>query len=168
MNARSSCLASVILGLGLLCSLPGLSGTLRAAPLQFPGAGFSIEPFDIEAGEVEGQFLMLFLPAVEGFSPNVGLQVQPFPETMAAYAEVSREQFAQMGWKVLREENRSENEWVVEYSGQLQNMALHFFSRALLHEGKVYLLTGVSLASRWEKDEAALRKVVDSFTLQQN
>jgi hypothetical protein len=36
-----------------------------------------------------------------------------------------------MGWKVIKEEQRSESDWLVEYSGNLPNLSLHFLSRAV-------------------------------------
>jgi hypothetical protein len=136
-----------------------------AAPLDFPKYGFQIGALDATPGSVPTQAVMLFLPAKDGFAPNVNVMIQPYADTMKDYISLSKSQFDQMKMKVISEKSPSDNEWLVEYVGEYQQSSLHWYARAALKQGKVYLVTGTSRASDWDIYKSDLKKCVDSFTL---
>jgi hypothetical protein len=159
----------LIIASALLFAFASQAAEEAAAPeqprLHFPGSGFSITPLeDEEAGEPR-QVLMMFLAPRDGFASNVNVQMQPWPGSFDAYAKLSENQFKQMGWKVLDESSTEDSrQW--EYTGHLQGMEMHFYSRACKRGEIVYLATGTALASNWEKDKQTLKACVDSFKLE--
>ena len=135
--------------------------------LSFPGLGYSIAPLDAKppAG-VPFQHLMMFLPGDGTFSANVGVQVQPYAESLEKYVKLSESQFKQMKLKVIRS-RVEDGAAIFEYSGVLQgNLEMHYYSRALQRDGKVYLVTGTTLEKDWSVDSKALKASVDSFKLE--
>jgi len=98
--------------------------------LRFKEAGFSIAPLE-ERSKGPVQVLMMFLPASEGFAPNVNVQIQPFADGVDAYASLSRAQFKNAGLKVLSEKKRDGASVTFEYGGSLQGKSLHWYARAV-------------------------------------
>ena len=67
----------------------------KAETLTFKQAGFSIAPLD-EPQKGPSQTLIMFLPASDGFAPNVNVQIQPYSGSIDAYADLSKTQFKQV------------------------------------------------------------------------
>ena len=150
----------MFLGLALMC-LPWWDGGAR---IQFPNAGYTIESLDV-AAEESFQSLMMFLPATDGFAPNVNVQVKVFEDSIEAYMEVSRNQVAQMGLAVIREEVRG-NRATFEYSGSLNSgKPMHFYAVAVKRRNKVYLATATALQHQWPNSASHLIRCVDSLQL---
>lgn len=148
----------------LLAAL-ALCVSASAAPISLPDYGFQIDPLDGNPGAASAQALITFLPPVDGFSPNVNVMIQPYPRTMADYIELSKGQFSQMGWTVVSEKNVSDTEWIAEYTGSMNGSPLHWYARAVLSDGKVYLVTGTCAAASWDSVGDALKSSVGSFKL---
>ena len=123
--------------------------------------GFSIEPL-VPAGNGTYQVAAFFLPEEKGFSGNVNVQRQEFPDSIAAYDRLSMGQFAQLGLKVIRREQRN-GEYVYEYTGNMQGRALHWYARAVSAPPHVYLVTATTLEASWARQKALLMRSVDSF-----
>lgn len=136
-----------------------------AGRLHFEAAGFSIVPLN-GASETESyQVVMMFLPPTEGFSPNVSVMVQPFGGTIEEYISLSRQQFGGSGLTVLTE-RASDSEVAWEYAGVLSGSRLHWFARAVLRDGKAYLITATATEAQWRTVSAELKACVESFTLE--
>lgn len=147
----------------LLCLIGSVAS---AEPLKFSGEGFKIDPLEQPAGPAATHVAVaLTMPASDGFSPNVNVMVQAYAEGLDAFVALSKQQFKEMGAKLIVDKKVSAQEWVVEYTGKLPQGDLHFYARALPAEGKVYLVTGTDKASNWTKHAAALKKCVDSFAI---
>lgn len=142
-----------------------LSPFARAETINLPVYGFSIEPLEAPVGNTTTTALATFLPATGGFAPNINVQIQPYPGSIADYAKLSQGQFDQMGWKSLSEKFVGSNEWIAEYSGPMQGNNLHFYARALSQNGKVYLVTGTASETQWPTVGPTIRQHVDSFKL---
>jgi hypothetical protein len=135
-----------------------------ADTIELPLYGFQIDPLDAPPNQSgPTTVIQTFLPATEGFAPNIIVQIQPYAGTMKDYAELSKKQFEQMKWKVLSDQQPNDKEWTVEYTGTLQDTDLHFYARAVASDGKVYLITATARDSQWPTVGDTLRKHLESF-----
>lgn len=142
-----------------LCVSVALGGQ-PSNKLTFKSEGYSIAPL------AEGQKgTMMFLPATDGFAPNVNIQVQGYENGIDAYAALSRQQFKDAGLKVLSERKVSNTTVVFEYSGQLGGRTLHWYARAVQKGASVYLVTATATDSQWANVALKLKACVDSFEL---
>jgi hypothetical protein len=139
--------------------------TASAGPADFPKYGFQIDTLDASPGTENTQALMMFLPSKNGFAANVNVIIQPFPKTLKDFIAVSKSQFEKLDWKVLTEKSPSDKEWICEYAGETRQTSLHWYSRAILKSGKVYLVTATAAAADWDATAPTLKKCVDSFAL---
>ncbi len=147
----------------LLVSAVFASG-INASTLDFPEAGFSIDSIDATPSLAGAQPLQMFLPPQNGFSANVNVQIQPYPGTMKQYLELSESQFKQMGLTVVSSKNLG-GTMFFEYSGSMQGMDLHFYSKAVKSGDFVYLVTGTDSKQNWNTNKNKLITAVDSFKL---
>jgi len=150
--------------LGIALFSAAITTTATGATIDLPQYGFSIEALDAPPSTTTATTaLMTFLPASDGFAPNVNVNIQPYPGSMASYVAMSKEQFKQMNWTVVAEKQNGENEWIVEYTGPMQGNNLHFYARAVANRGKVYLVTASAKETQWSSVSGLLRKAVDAF-----
>lgn len=138
-----------------------------ATPLVFSEHGFSIEPLKGHAGDKVQQVVAMQLPPTGGFAPNVNVQVQPFAGSFDDYLKISHDEFARLGIVVKSEKRAGKSATALEYTGSLQGQPLHWYARAVLAAGKVYLVTATATESQWPEVAAQLRLTVDSFKLAQ-
>ena len=110
------------------------------------------------------QLALFYLPPVDGFAPNVGVRVQVFYGTMKEYDEISAKQFKKTGIKLLHHQVRG-NEAVYEYDGELRGTHMHWYSRAVKKDDRVYVITATALQSQWGSVKDELVHSVDSFEL---
>jgi hypothetical protein len=107
----------------------------------------------------------MLLPASDGFAPNVNVQIQALNGTFKEYTATSASQFKSLNLTVVSEKiTPTSATW--EYSGTLQGRQLHFYSKAELGQGKVYLVTATAAESGWGAAAAKLKACVDSFQLE--
>ena len=154
-------LAAVVLSLLLPSFVPRAS----AGTIDLPQYGFEIDALDSDPGGATATAILMFLPAADGFAPNINVNIQPYKGTIKEYAALSKGQFAEMKWKVLSEEQKGEDEWRTEYSATTKSGDLHFYARALKKGDRVYLVTATAKESQWTALQAKLRKHVDSLKL---
>ena len=154
---------TILFGVATLFSLATFP-QLKAATIDLPLYGFQIDALDVAPDpDRTTTALLLCLPVTDRFAPNINVQIQPYTETIKDYAEVSKGQFEQLKWKVVSEKLIGDNEWSAEYTGQQQGNDLHFYSRAISKNGKVYLATGTAKESQWATVGDTLRQHVDSL-----
>lgn len=149
--------------LGACTSLLLAAGVATAAGadrLLFRNHGFSIAA--PETTELPAQSLMLFLPASEGFAPNVNVQLQPYAGTVEEYVQLSLKQFEAAKLDVT-EPKIAGGVATFEYAGTLQGKSLHWYARTFKQGGHIYLATATATEGQWSKVQAALRASVDSF-----
>ena len=136
----------------------------RSEAIELPLYGFQIDALDAAPSTSNPTtVIQTFLPATEGFAPNIIVQIQPYTGTMKDYAALSKKQFEQMKWKVITDQQPNDNEWNVEYTGSLEGNDLHFYARAVSNNGKVYLITATAKESQWTTVGDTLRKHLESF-----
>jgi hypothetical protein len=102
------------------------------------------------------------IPSPEGFNPNVSVQIQAYDGSLKEYANLSREQFEAIEVTILSE-SIADSLIIWEYTGSFQDRALRFYSKAVLGDNIVYLVTATALQSQWSQHGASLKNCVDSF-----
>jgi hypothetical protein len=162
---------AIVLGALCLCCLGALG--VKAATQQpakqpggklvFPNNGFAIAPLD-QPGKGTNQALMMFLPAADGFAPNVNVQTQTYAGTLADYAALSAKQIKDLKLDVVSSKT-DKNVTMSEYSGGMQGRKLHWYTKAMLKEGTIYLVTATALEDQWKGAADKLKACVDSFDL---
>jgi len=135
------------------------------AKLNFPNVGFRINALDEPAAEGTNTCLVMALPASQGFVANINVNVQHYDKTMADYIELSKKQFSTMGFKLLSEKTPAENEWTIEYTGDLQGRKMHWYARMVLFKGQVYQATGSALEGQWSALSEKLKDCVTSLEI---
>lgn len=149
----------------LLLTVFALANTVFAGEVLYNKAGFSIDTLDSAVPAQGMQSVQMFLPAAKGFAANVNVQVQPYPDSLKAYKKLSEGQFVELGLKTVSSSLEG-NVLVLEYSGVLNGLNLHFYAKAVKKGQFVYLATATDLVSEWPNNSAELKKVVDSLQLQ--
>lgn len=134
--------------------------------LHFKTYGFSIQPLESPPGKASYQALLMYLPPSGGFNPNVNVVVQQFDGTIDAYAAVSKKQFRDLNFKLIKEAKIGRTGVQFEYSGALQGHAMHWYARAVSEGGKVYLVTATALDRQWPAVGEKLKTCVDSFKIE--
>lgn len=124
-------------------------------------AGFSIKMLDKPVSCASSPFMMS-LPSVNGFAPNVNVQIQPYSGSIDDYKKLSTGQFSLMGLEVISISS-SGNELYFEYAGSLAGMNLHFYAKAIKNGDYVYLATATDTKTGWPQSFEKLKSVVDSF-----
>ena len=138
--------------------------SVTAATIDLPQYGFTIDVLDAPpSATMATTAFVSFLPATEGFAPNLNVSIQPYAESITSYIALSKNQFKQMNWTIVAEKQNGENEWIVEYTGPMQGNDLHFYARAVPSRGKVYLVTATAKQTQWISVSGPLRKAVDAF-----
>ena len=146
----------------------GSLATLALAPadrIVFTQAGFSIDVLDSAPGNESTLPLMMMMPASDGFTPNVNVVIQQYPEGLDAYRKLTLTQLSALGMELIQEREISATTLLFEYIGNKDDRVLHHYSRAIHRDGRIYLATGTSLAKQWEAVGPALRACVDSLEL---
>src|SRR5246127_246445 len=153
------------LGVATLFSL-AISSQAAAATIELPLYGFQMDALDATPDPSSPTtVIQTFLPATDGFAPNINVQVQPYTGTIKDYATTSKSQFEQMKWKVVSDQQPNDSEWNVEYTGSFNGSDLHFYARAVSANGKVYLITATAKESQWATVGDTLLKHIQSFKL---
>lgn len=133
--------------------------------LTFTAAGYSIAPLEAAPGDGTYQSLMMFLPASNGFAPNVNVQIQHFPGTVEDYAKLTLNQFKDAKLKLIEKKAAGKSAVSFEYQGEMQARPLHWYAIALKSGNKIYLVTATDLESNWKNSAAQLKRCVNSFQL---
>ncbi len=144
---------TVVLCLGLTVGFAAAASD----QLDFTEAGFSISALKGSEG------FAMSLPPSQGFAPNVNVQIQRYPGTRDEYIALSKSQLPQIGGTILRERRMGSSGWVVEYTGQVGGRRLHWYQRAELKSGKVYLATATATEGQWASFSPRLEACIDSL-----
>ena len=131
--------------------------------------GFSIVPPAFAPGDAPSVTPVMFFAAPEnGFAANLNVAVQTTPMTGQEYAELSRGQFQQMGFKVHSEKElkvAGRDAFLWDYQGKTQGLDLRWLALAVVDKGRVFLVTATATSDTFEKYEKAFREALRSFTL---
>ena len=134
----------------------------RENSLRFKALGFSIAPLEGTVGDAPYQTIMMFLPASGGFAPNVNIQIQPYKGSLSAYAELSKKQMKAASMTLLHEKIQA-GALLLEYSGTSQGRKLHWYAKAQLADGRIYLATATATEQQWRTVADKLKACVESF-----
>jgi hypothetical protein len=163
MNNTSRAIFVTALVALAICSPSG------AATIELPLYGFQMDALDAAPdASSPTTVIQTFLPATDGFAPNINVQIQPYTGTMQDYATTTKNQFEQMKWKVVSDQQPNDHEWDVEYTGSFRGSDLHFYERAVSANGKVYLMTATAKESQWPTMGDTLLKHIQSFKVISN
>ena len=162
-NAVGSKLKACVDSFELTGATASVKAATPAGKFVFKDSGFSIAPLDAPIKEA-GKVLAMFLPRSGGFAPNVNIQIQQHAGTMEEYVAVSRKGLESGNFKVLSDKI-DKGTYVLEYSGTVQGANLHFYGKAILKEGPVYIATGAATEDQWNDVAAKVKACVDSFQL---
>lgn len=147
-------------------SLFGASIASATPKLTFEQHQFEISAFEPDAKvNAASTPLLMSLPPVNGFAPNVNVMIQIFDGGIDKYAELTRSQFEAMKFKVLKDSKTEAGDWIAEYHGSIQQRHLYWYSRAVFRDGKVYFVTATAPKNEWQALGEKMRKVVESFSL---
>lgn len=146
-----------------VCSLCLIGGAAAPESLHFPSYRFSISPLEGRTAGKQSVLLLMFLPAVGSFAPNVNVVAQPAPGSMDDYLSISKREFEHKAMKILKADKVDDQTAVIEYTGELQNRSLHFYAKASLKGREVLLATGTATEQQWESVGPQLRTCVDSL-----
>lgn len=146
-----------------LAATLALAQSPEPATLSFPNYGFSIKGLPGAPGVNVTQVMAIYLPAEDGFAPNINVQIQPYTGTRDEYAQISQAQFDGAGFTVVETRKPTDQELTFEYTGSAQDRNIHWYSRAVFTPGKVYLVTATCLESNWAANGAALKVSADSL-----
>jgi hypothetical protein len=145
----------------------GITACLAEEPKQglvdFPLHGFTIEPLE-ELSAKTYTLMFMYLPVEDGFSTNVNVRIEHYPDGLEKYIELSRTQSKLHKFEIVSE-TVEKDFYLVESKGTVLGNELHFYSKAIPKKDKIYLVTGTAKDSQWKKKEPKLKKAVDSFKL---
>ena len=147
-----------------IISLCILFASAAFAESKYENKQFLINALVSYESKANSQPLIMFLPASEGFAPNVNVQVQQYPNILKEYSDLSIKQFKQANLKILR--NKQTKTYVIfEYSGIMQGRKLHWYAVAYKKGDNVFLITATSTESQWKTHSKTLVSCVKSFKL---
>ena len=131
--------------------------------LHFPTHRFSIVPLEGRTAGATSVLLSMYLPASNGFAPNVTVVAQNAPASIDVYIAASKRELEQNGWKLVNLDKPNDHTVVFEYTGDLQNRPLHWYAKAVLKGREVLLATGTATELQWAADGARLKECADSL-----
>src|ERR1700747_1880376 len=109
-----------------------ISSQAAAATIELPLYGFQMDALDATPDSSNPTtVIQTFLPATDGFAPNINVQIQPYTGPMKDYATTSKSQFEQMKWKVVSDQQPNDSEWTGEKTGTFHGSDLHFYGVAI-------------------------------------
>ena len=136
-----------------------LIATASVSADSFSSNDFTFSP---PTGITAGQVAHFYLDVSDGFAPNVNIQKQQYQASLEDYKNLSLTQFKQLNWKVIGS-SIINNQLVMEYSGLMENLNFHFYTRAFKKGNFIYIATGTSLQTQWPKVSKKLKQSVNSF-----
>lgn len=146
----------------LIFSLLSVFSTgILAADLKFKSLGFEIDSLK-QSPDTGFLVFSQNLPIKYGFSANVNVMIQHFNLGLSKYALISEKQFQDKQMEVLYKK-QTKTSLTYEYSGVINGVKLHFYSKAYKKNDFVYLITATELEENWKRQGAILKKNVDSF-----
>lgn len=140
------------------------SGESTGNRLHFKTNGYSIDALETTTDSPVYQTLLMHLPATDGFSPNVNIQIQIFDGSLEKYGEESEKSINAAGFTIVSE-NKQPGSMTWEYSGKMQDYQLRWYAKAIKRDNKIYLATATALDSQWPAVEKQLKQCVDSLKL---
>jgi hypothetical protein len=151
----------------LLC----LAALLRPAlAAELPHFGARLQDLDAELAKAPKQTLTVWLPAGEGFKPNIKIRLEEYPKPLAEYLAQSKTGFAKLfldgKWDTLAEKVDGDKSLLMEVTGfipSLPDKKFHFYTRAFKQGTKVYAINATVLDARWPELGETIKRYVDSI-----
>lgn len=157
-------IAILLLVLGSLSSTSALAGDPEVR-LLFKDAGYSIAPLQAKPVDTNYKALVMLLPRIGPFSPNVNVHIQKYEGSLKDYSIMSKQQFKAAHFTLIKEKVMSDDVAVYEYAGFMKGDEFHWYARATKTDGKVYLVTATATETQWPQVGKKLMACVDSFQL---
>jgi hypothetical protein len=149
--------------LGFVCAGGCTKHTAQPADkLIFKNNGFAIVPLDELGNSGDNQVLTMFLPVSSGYPPNVGVTISHFAGRLADYMEHSVKHAEEKKYKILAATTKGDT-LLIEYVGPLDKDNIHFYVRAVLQGGTVYLAIANAREEDWHDVSFKLKTCVDSL-----
>jgi hypothetical protein len=124
------------------------------------------DKFTIDApassGDIQGPSTLFYIPNKNGYSGRVMVGAQEYSGTINDYIDLIRNQFKQNGMTFVSATITADSA-NYEAFGKLGNLTLHWYSRAIYSDGKIYGITAEGLEIDWKDQKDILIKSVDSF-----
>lgn len=137
-----------------------------ASTLNYEKSGFTIDALEGEVGNEPYQVIVMFLPpTADYFTPNVNVQIQPYPGTIADYIALTKQQIEDAGWELLNQPTPKKNVVILEFAGAPQGFGLHWYAKAVKDGDRVYLVTATASEDFWADVAEQLKSTVESFKL---
>jgi len=155
----------ILIPLALCLALAPGSDSQSPLKLHFTALGFSIVAPRIGSWGSTFTAVQMYLPPTDQYGANVTVQLQSYGDSMDHYIKLSEQGFDQMKLQVVRMDRRSRDICVLEYKGQMGDRNLHFYAKAIMHSGTVYIATATATENQWDSEGDTLRNCVDSIAL---
>lgn len=136
----------------------------EAGIIEFKNEGFKLNALESTGTNYGHVLFQMFLPVDNGFTPSVNVMTQDYTGTLQDYKELSDTQFESLGLELIKSEITG-NRYIIEYRGNLQGREIHAYSVAQKRGYLVYLSTGMTTLSSWDKYKDKIISVIDSFEL---
>jgi len=147
----------------ILLSTFAASGAER---VRFKENGFSIDVLEDTNDKSQSvAALVMTLPESGGFAPNVNVSVQPFTGKLLDYVKLSDAQFKEAKFKTLSAKKLDDKTYVWDYTGQTQNMLLHFYAKVIVNGKTAYLATATATEPQWVIFADKLKATVNSLKM---
>jgi hypothetical protein len=131
--------------------------------LHFPTHGYSIAPLEAPSDAASTTLMMMFLPAADGFAPNVNVIVQHSNASLAEYINQMKQECDKLNWTIVKTDKINDNTVIFEYTGVMQGRELHWYAKAVKQRTRVFVATATSTEKGWHDNSPKLQSSVDSF-----
>lgn len=125
---------------------------------------FLINPLLDDNNISNTQPLIMMLPASDGFSPNINIQIQAYPGSIDEYDTLSIKQIEQLKLKTIKHLKEGDV-LTFEYTGAMRGRDFHWFGMAYKKGDNVFLITATATEKQWPDVGAKLIECVKSFKL---
>jgi hypothetical protein len=163
-------LASLALAAAVYAAQPA-SAPSKPEPITFANYGFRINSLlETPSDATIMPAVQMSLPVApfpsdktKQFPPNVDVQVLAYPDGLGKYMTDSKADLVKVGYTLVAETKPSATEWQVEYIGFLEGTPMHWYTRAVSANNKIYVATGGMPDEMWAKFSAQIKRCVDSL-----
>ena len=145
--------------IGFMASIYGVD-----SKIDYTELGFSINA-PVFSTSSTGTVLMVFMPAKNGLSPNVNIQIQPYKDSINDYDKLTKSQLKDSSLTLISSNPVGNNEIQYEYKGKMSGRILHWLARAIKVNDSVYLITATGADDDWESCKSDLSASMLSFKL---
>ena len=130
----------------------------------FQGLGFSIQPPSLQDMPDNQAIVIFYFPVSEKSAPNVSVIKQTYADSTSRYKDLSETQLKEQKAEIISSKI-VDGKYYIEYIWVVNGIKLHFYSKAILKNGKAVLATATATPGQWRKFRNELIKTVESLSL---